>query len=741
MEACGYLDRWSYLPGDEVRMHLDTRGDRFSFDLISLDSPGEGVPSIGRDQIPGSQPPSPIGSMVYVPHADPEHLPQVTLELWIWPTLPQRGEDQTLVNWRDRTTNEGLSLVLDGAGHPRFEVSWSHRRWGVISAVALAERTWYRIFAGFDTATGRQAIGVAELGGQGSELKAVTHEIQDGTPLVIDGPITIAAAGIRNPAGGYFIDRCYDGKIEQPAIYRSWVEGPPDDNRRPPNLSSDDVIGYWDFARMLGATRVPDRGPGRRHGRTVNLPALRMKGHRWSWRQSPEEQAAHRNAIHFHHDDVGDRNWKVSAAATLPRGLEPGAYAIQVKTGEASVELPFFVHSSTDKPPIAVLMPTFTYLAYGNLRPDPNPDSVAIEEAHADVGMHPFDESNPFDSFLAGRPDLGAAVYNLHADASGICYATRNRPIVTFASEYEWWGTRGPRHFSTDIILLRWLRAEGRRFDVIGDEDLDAQGLDLLSSYRVVITGSHPEYVSPNWMLAMEDWLEAGGRLMYLGGNGLYWVTATHPDMPGVIELRRGFAGSRDWTSEVGEEWLSFEDRVGGLWRHNGIPPQQLVGVGFTAMGWGTSAGYKRCPDSFEDDVAFIFEGIGDDEIIGGFDSGLGGALMGAAGDEIDRLDYELGTPSQTRLLATSSGRHGQFQRAIEDLMQTNNVFGSDRDPDVRADMVLIERANGGRVFSVGSMNWIPFLATRDGDSNVAKVTRNVLDDFLSRPGEGEGAG
>ena len=110
---------------------------------------------------------------------------------------------------------------------------------------------------------------------------------------------------------------------------------------------------------------------------------------------------------------------------------------------------------------------------------------------------------------------------------------------------------------------------------------------------------------------------------------------------------------------------------------------------------------------------------------------------MGAAGDEIDRMDYALGPPIQAKLLATSSGRHGQFQRAIEDLMQTNNFFGSPRDPDVRADMVLIERPKDGCVFSVGSMNWIPFLATQDGNSNVAKVTRNVLANFLSRSREG----
>ena len=71
--------------------------------------------------------------------------------------------------------------------------------------------------------------------------------------------------------------------------------------------------------------------------------------------------------------------------------------------------------------------------------------------------------------------------------------------------------------------------------------------------------------------------------------------------------------------------------------------------------------------------------------------------------------------------------------------MQTNNHFGSAHDPDVRADMVLIERPNGGCVFSVGSMNWIPFLATQNGNSNVATVTRNVLENFLSRSREGGG--
>ena len=41
-------------------------------------------------------------------------------------------------------------------------------------------------------------------------------------------------------------------------------------------------------------------------------------------------------------------------------------------------------------------------------------------------------------------------------------------------------------------------------------------------------------------------------------------------------------------------------------------------------------------------------------EIIGDF----GLAMGGAAGDELDRLDFELGTPPQALLLASSTGHN-----------------------------------------------------------------------------------
>ena len=48
---------------------------------------------------------------------------------------------------------------------------------------------------------------------------------------------------------------------------------------------------------------------------------------------------------------------------------------------------------------------------------------------------------------------------------------------------------------------------------------------------------------------ALDGYLNDGGRLMYLGGNGFYWVTAVDPEDPGQIEVRR-FTGTRSWQAE-----------------------------------------------------------------------------------------------------------------------------------------------------------------------------------------------
>jgi N,N-dimethylformamidase len=231
---------------------------------------------------------------------------------------------------------------------------------------------------------------------------------------------------------------------------------------------------------------------------------------------------------------------------------------------------------------------------------------------------------------------------------------------------------------------------------------------------------------------ALEAYLGGGGRLMYLGGNGFYWVTAIDPARPHLIEVRRGINGTRTWTSHPGEIFLSLTGEPGGLWRYRGRTPNALSGVGFAAEGWGGAAGYRRLPDGHDPRAAFVFAGIGDDEVIGDF----GYVMNGASGDEIDRWDPDFGTPPETLRLATSEGRHTDYyQLVIEDSRMTFPGRGGTEDPRVRADLTLTESPAGGAVFSVGSINWIGSLMTNAADNNVSRVTENVLRRFAGLDG------
>jgi N,N-dimethylformamidase len=157
--------------------------------------------------------------------------------------------------------------------------------------------------------------------------------------------------------------------------------------------------------------------------------------------------------------------------------------------------------------------------------------------------------------------------------------------------------------------------------------------------------------------------------------------------------------------------------------------PQALTGVGFAAQGWGGACGYKRLSASFEEPGKQFFKGI-DGAIIGDFGIIMGGAV----GDEIDRLDYELGTPPHALWLATSTGLSDYYQLVHEDiLISMPGTTGGTETERVRADIVAFDIEGGGKVFSVGSINYAGAMATNDYSNNAAQLIDNALALFLNK--------
>jgi len=317
-----------------------------------------------------------------------------------------------------------------------------------------------------------------------------------------------------------------------------------------------------------------------------------------------------------------------------------------------------------------------------------------------------------------------------------VCYSSRLRPIVNSMRPKvndELLGLgRGstigfPHALNADLHLVDWLDALDFEYDVATDEDLHGEGVDLLKQYKVVLTGTHPEYWTAQMLDSFNAYLEQGGRAMYLGGNGFYWVTSYDPERPHAIEVRR-WGGTQAWTAQPGELYHSTTGELGGLWRERGRAPQKYVGVGFVSQGFDVSLPYRREPGSFDPRGSWIFEGIGEDEPIGGF----GLVMGGAAGFEVDTTDYVLGTPPHTLILASATGFSDSYQHVIEEVPMSNSKQGGSINPRVRSEMILFETPNGGAVFSVGSISYCGSLAHDNHANNVSRLTANVLRRFAS---------
>ena len=139
-----------------------------------------------------------------------------------------------------------------------------------------------------------------------------------------------------------------------------------------------------------------------------------------------------------------------------------------------------------------------------------------------------------------------------------------------------------------------------------------------------------------------------------------------------MIEIRRAEGGIRAWDAEPGEYYHALDGALGGLWRRNRRPPQMLVGVGFSGQGLFEGTHYRRLPESYAPEFAWMFDGI-EDAILG--DHGLSGG--GAAGFELDRADFDLGTPENAVILARSEDPPRSFVTVPEELLShVNTVSG-----------------------------------------------------------------
>ena len=743
-ELIGYTDRLSVAPGEKIRFMVSTDLPAYSSALVRLihgdDNPaGPGfkeqrVESAIDGARPGRKQFARAGSFVLVPDQPPlSQLTSFTIQAWIFPTTPRLQVAQGLLS-KFSEQRGGFCLAVGADGALELWLRNGAVNCRLSTDRPMRAREWYFVAASFDKQTGRLRLVQDAIANWPSDSSSVAVESLCQTPPSCDNdrPLLLAATGVQNTlTSTHAAKGLFNGKLDCPRLFSRALEEKEIDQLSqdipPADVAGDDLVAAWDFSLNPSSSEVGDTGQHRLHGKTVNMPARAATGHNWNAQEADHKQAPTQyGAIHFHQDDLENAGWQTDFELTLPEGLRSGIYAARLQGDGATDHVPFIIRPPRGgaRAPILFLVPTFTYLAYVNDRMD------AAQALFADI---PNIESrlHPLDRYLAEHPEFAMSLYDSHSDGSGSCYASSLRPLVNMRPDYRHILTDSPRNLGADLYLVDWLEQENFTYDVAADEDLHRDGLGLLSNYRVLVTGTHPEYWTAQMLDALEQFLAQGGRLAYLGGNGFYWVTSVDPERPHVIEVRRGMGGTRAWNSAPGESHHSTTGELGGLWRHRGCPPNRLTGIGFTAQGWGDPApGYTRQPGSFDPRADFIFDGISERETIGDF----GLIFDGAAGDELDRIDFSQGTPHHTLLLASSGGHGPSVNPVIEDFLQVDSRLLSKDPTNVRADMVYFETPNNGAVFSVGSICWCASLSHNNYDNNVSRITRNVLTAFASSP-------
>ncbi len=358
-----------------------------------------------------------------------------------------------------------------------------------------------------------------------------------------------------------------------------------------------------------------------------------------------------------------------------------GLYYFHAKTESGQFfSFPWIVAPAKPQSKLAVLLSNITWNAYNNfggrsnyIHPDSLPPTPTMNarlelKRYTDPEHLNYDKSD-YDRLSFDRPE----------------------PINHIPEDEQVTGPiegRAACHVApTEWRLLGWLEREGFGYDVYAETQFHFGTLNL-DDYKVLIISTHPEYWSSEMYFKLKSWvLERGGRLMYLGGNGLNCDVEFLDEQTCIYR--------NDDSRRLRQEGSQYESRF--HLRHES--EANLLGVVFSDPGIMTAAPYRVV-----DEAHWIFDAMGlKNGDLFGEKCQHQRVPGGASGHETDKISKS--SPSNTKLLAKG----------------LNPDNGG-------ADVVIHEPGNGASVFSVGSICWPSSLLVDEG---VSTITANVVRRFL----------
>lgn len=430
----GYADPLAASPGQTVAIHVSCHRERYTSELVRLgpgqlnhpDAPPEDrrrVESLASGSHAGRPQFSRPGSFASVPWKGDllNQKDAVTVFFWMQPTLPHAGHEQYLFSSLDPDGRAGLAALIDEEGTLILCSGGSEGMQRVSSKIDLDRGRWYRLALAWDPSSNVVGADVqAKAGdvGQTSLSQTEKHSVQT-MQLVSSQSLTIASHSSAERVAPHPVpSSSFNGKIDGFRV----------------EVGSERILDL-DFSKDISTDSLRDLSPYATHGVIVNSPARAVTSHDWNARDVDWTRASYGyGAIHFHDDDVDDAAWEKDFDLKLPEDLHSGCYGVVVSDGETEDVIPVFVRpdlSKSSNPPVALIMPTFTYTAYANDRM-----YDTSRDVHIDIPGSDSVTKSRHIQILEARPDLGISLYDSHNDGSGTTHSSTKRVVLNMRPEY-----------------------------------------------------------------------------------------------------------------------------------------------------------------------------------------------------------------------------------------------------------------------------------------------------------------
>ena len=368
----GYVDPLILSPGGRVAVKTSCDQPTFTSKVLRIlaghdhpDAPPiahQLIESIPQQSHQGKLQFSRIGSFIRIPSwsdEDLSHVDTLSISFWCQATLPHTSQEQFLFSSIDHVASRGFACLIDEFGSLRVRVGGSQKIQEVPLCIRLPKGEWVHVTLSIDRLNKKVTV---EVGGQakladlgiGPQILHEEGDLVDNVNIASGKPLVVASDSVETRVASYrMTSATFNGKIDGfkiNAISASRVE----------------TLLDFDFSFDIPTDEVRDVSGKNHHGTLINTPARAVTGHDWDASQVDWTHASYGyGAIHFHDDDLDDAAWDTTFELQIPPDLRSGCYGVHVDDGVTVDIIPFFVRPDPNvqnPPPVALIMPTFTYI-------------------------------------------------------------------------------------------------------------------------------------------------------------------------------------------------------------------------------------------------------------------------------------------------------------------------------------------------------------------------------------------